>query len=166
MKAPGPVPWLIFHHTQRRGFRLRLLHVEFLADKAGQRVYHDSNVLCSFIYHGQYNLSKSKINRIALPDFVKTLRTDGARNSTDKSETGTYFTYRGADKSLARQGRKQANVSVRTAWISFGALQCRKKTWQLASRCCWNHARPWHASELVFFLVRLRTDQHPGRTGT
>ena len=35
--------------------------------------------------------------------------------------------YRGADKSLARPGRKQANVSVRIAWISFGALPCRKK---------------------------------------
>ena len=38
---------------------------------------------------------------------------------------------RGADKSLARPGRKQANVSVRMARISFGALPCRgkKKTW-------------------------------------
>ena len=32
--------------------------------------------------------------------------------------------YRGADKPL---GRKQANVSVIMAWISFGALPCRKK---------------------------------------
>ena len=32
--------------------------------------------------------------------------------------------YKGADKSLARPGRKQANVSVRIAWISFGALPC------------------------------------------
>jgi len=32
----------------------------------------------------------------------------------------------GADKSLARPGRKQANASVRMAWISFGALPCRK----------------------------------------
>ena len=29
------------------------------------------------------------------------------------------------------------------------------------SRCCWNCARPWHASELVSFLVWLRTYQHP-----
>ena len=35
--------------------------------------------------------------------------------------------YRGADKSLARPGRKQAQVSVRMAWISFGALPCRKR---------------------------------------
>ena len=72
--------------------------------------------------------------------------------------------YRGADKSLARPGREQANVSVRMAWISFVALPYRgKKTWwQLASRCCWNRARPWLASEVVLFLVGLRTYQHPG----
>jgi hypothetical protein len=62
--------------------------------------------------------------------------------------------YRGADKSLARPGRNQANVSGRMARISFGFLPCRKRTWwQLASRCCWDRARPWHASELVSFLV-------------
>ena len=33
--------------------------------------------------------------------------------------------YKGADKSLARPGRKQANVSVRMTGISFGALPCR-----------------------------------------
>jgi len=50
------------------------------------------------------------------------------------------------------------------SWISFGALSCRgKKTWwMLASRCCWNRARPWHASELVSFLIGLRTYQHLG----
>ena len=52
--------------------------------------------------------------------------------------------YRGADKSLARPRMKQANVSFKTTWISFGALPCRKKKnwWQLASRICWNCARP------------------------
>jgi len=35
--------------------------------------------------------------------------------------------YRGADKFLARPGRKQANFSVRMMWISFGALPCRGK---------------------------------------
>jgi hypothetical protein len=71
---------------------------------------------------------------------------------------------RGADKSLARPGKIQANVSVRMAWISFDALPCMGKQtwWQLASRCCWNRARPWYASELVSFLVGLRTYQHPG----
>jgi len=76
-----------------------------------------------------------------------------------------YSSTRGADKSLARPGRKQSNVSVRIAWISFGALPCRKKKetwWQLAPRCCWNRERPWHASELVSFLVGLRIYQHPG----
>ena len=50
------------------------------------------------------------------------------------------------------------------AWVSFGALSCRKKKtwWQLASRCCRNRARPWHASELVSFLFGLMTHQHPG----
>ena len=38
-----------------------------------------------------------------------------------------YLSYRNADKSLARPGRKQANVSVRMTWISFGALPRRKK---------------------------------------
>jgi hypothetical protein len=32
---------------------------------------------------------------------------------------------------------------------------------QLASRCCWNRARRWHASDIVSFLVGLRTYQHP-----
>jgi len=74
--------------------------------------------------------------------------------------------YKGADKSLARPGRKQANVSVRMAWISFGALPCKKKKtlWHFTSRCCWSRARRWHTSELVSFLVGLRTYQHPVNT--
>jgi len=39
----------------------------------------------------------------------------------------SYRLYRGVDKSLARPGRKQTNVSVRMAWISFGSLPCRKR---------------------------------------
>jgi len=35
------------------------------------------------------------------------------------------YVCRGADKSLARPGKKQANVSVRMGWISFGVLLCR-----------------------------------------
>jgi len=35
--------------------------------------------------------------------------------------------FRGGGKSLALQRRKQANASVRMAWISFGALPCKKK---------------------------------------
>ena len=40
-------------------------------------------------------------------------------------------------------GACSPNVSVRMAWISFGALPCRKKKtwWQLVPRCCWNRAR-------------------------
>jgi len=51
-------------------------------------------------------------------------------------------------------------------WREFPSAPCltgKKKTlWQLASRCCWNRARPWHASVLVSFLVGLRSYQHPG----
>jgi len=39
----------------------------------------------------------------------------------------SHCTYRGADKSLAQPGGKQANISVRMAWISFNALPCRKR---------------------------------------
>ena len=74
-----------------------------------------------------------------------------------------YNHYMGADKSLARPGRKQVKVSVRMMSISFGALPCKKKKccWQFASRC-WNRARPWHTSEVVSFLIGLRIYQHPG----
>jgi len=50
-------------------------------------------------------------------------------------------------------------------WREFPSAPClageKKSGWQLTSRCCWNRARPWYASELVSFLVRLRTYQHP-----
>jgi len=36
-------------------------------------------------------------------------------------------TYKGADKSLARPGKKQANISVGMAWISFRALPSKEK---------------------------------------
>ena len=35
--------------------------------------------------------------------------------------------YMGTDESLAWPGRKQFNVSIRMAWISFGVLLCRKR---------------------------------------
>jgi hypothetical protein len=51
-------------------------------------------------------------------------------------------------------------------WRAFPSAPClagnKKPWWQLASRCCWNRARPWHASEPVSFLVGLRTYQYPG----
>ena len=67
--------------------------------------------------------------------------------------------YRDADKSLARPGRKQTNVSVRMA--SAPCLAGKETWWQAASRC-WNRVRPLHASELVSFLVSIRNYQHPG----
>ena len=42
--------------------------------------------------------------------------------------------YWSADKSLARPGSKQANLSARMASISFGALPCRKKKLDNSSR--------------------------------
>ena len=52
-------------------------------------------------------------------------------------------------------------------WREFPLAPCfarkKKPWWQLASRCCWNRARPCHASELVSFLVGLRTYQHHGK---
>ena len=43
---------------------------------------------------------------------------------------------------VAYDGACSPNVSLRMVWISFGTLPCRKKkTWQLASPCCWNRAR-------------------------
>ena len=48
-------------------------------------------------------------------------------------------------------------------WREFPSAPClagKKKTWwQLASRCCWKRARPWLASELVSFLLGLRSYQ-------
>jgi len=55
-------------------------------------------------------------------------------------------------------------------WREFPSAPClvggKKTWWQLASRCCWNRARPWHASELVSFLVVRRSYQHPGNNKT
>jgi len=53
-------------------------------------------------------------------------------------------------------------------WREFPSAPClagKKTWWELASRCCWNRAPPWRASELVSFLVGLRTYQHPGISG-
>ena len=52
-----------------------------------------------------------------------------------------------------------------SGWCEFPSAPCRagKETWrQLLSRFCWNRAHPWRASELVSFLVGLRTYQHAG----
>ena len=62
--------------------------------------------------------------------------------------------YRGADKSLARPGSRQANVSVRMAWISFGALQGEKEIDNSSRLDVVEIARlAWYASELVSFLL-------------
>ena len=41
-------------------------------------------------------------------------------------------------------------------------LEKKNTRWQFASRCRWIRTRPWHVSELVSFLVGLRTYQHNG----
>jgi len=43
---------------------------------------------------------------------------------------------------VAYDGAFFPNVYLRMAWISFGALPCRKKKtwWQLTSPCCWKRA--------------------------
>ena len=49
-------------------------------------------------------------------------------------------------------------------WREFPSAPClagKTTWWQIASRCRWNRARPWHVSEFVSFLVGLRTYQHP-----
>ena len=70
----------------------------------------------------------------------------------------------GAGKSLARTGRKQANVSVRMAWNFLRRLALQEKNLDYSSRLdvVENCARPWHTSEVVSFLVGLRTYQHLG----
>jgi len=42
------------------------------------------------------------------------------------------------------------NLMFLSEWPEFLSVSClaRKTWWQLASRCCWNCARPCHASEL------------------
>ena len=44
---------------------------------------------------------------------------------------------------LAYDGARSPNVSLRIVWISFGTLPCRKKRtwWQLTSRSRWNRLR-------------------------
>jgi len=53
-------------------------------------------------------------------------------------------------------------LSERREFPSAPCLAGKRTWWQLASRCCWNRGRPWHASEPVSFLVGLRIYQHPG----
>ena len=68
--------------------------------------------------------SNCAILMVAINGFHKCC---ASTNTWPCNEVSALSKYRGADKSLARPGRKQANVSVRMAWISFGALPCRKK---------------------------------------
>ena len=44
---------------------------------------------------------------------------------------------------VSYDGACSPSISFRMAWISFGALPCKKKkrTLQFTSGCCWNHMR-------------------------
>ena len=71
------------------------------------------------------------------------------------NSTHSHLQYRGIDKSLARPGRKPAKVSLRMAWISFGALPCKINT-LMAAR--FSKLLKWRASLTCFRACFL-----PGR---
>jgi len=122
----------------------------------------------------RFSLHVSKVERHLIEqnfcqEFLRNLQTLITSATTWAEETLIVsficmIIIQGADKSLTRPGMKQANVSVRMAWISFGALPCRKRNLMTArvSMLLKSRARPWYTSELVSFLVWLRTYQHPG----
>ena len=70
--------------------------------------------------------------------------------------------YRGADKSLARPGRKQASVSVRMAWISFSTLPCRKKNLMTARVSMLKSCVSLTCFRACFLPDRAKDYQHPG----
>ena len=70
------------------------------------------------------------------------------------------YTYRCADNSLARPGRKQSTVSAIIMWISFVALPCRINLDVTSRLHVGEIVLPWHASELNSFLFGLRTYQY------
>ena len=82
--------------------------------------------------YGLYGLYRASVpvQGYTLPFFTMRI----ACRTTKAKDTHTPNMYRCADKSLARPGIKQANVSVRMASISFGALPCKKKKIDDSSR--------------------------------
>jgi len=80
-----------------------------------------------------------------------------------------------SDRILCAHGNQQLRAFC--CWYNFVSNSMASRLWHYCceytftirrirtiqlSRCCWNHARPWHASEPVSFLAGLRTYQHPG----
>ena len=59
-----------------------------------------------------------------------------------------------------QEGNKLMFLSEWREFPSTPYLARKTTWWQLAARCCWNRARPWHASELISFLVGLRIYQY------
>ena len=74
--------------------------------------------LSSRISHFRFNIAHISFGSVRVREKYK----NNYESSRDHLQV-----YRGADKSSTRPGRKQANVSVRMTWISFGAMPCRKK---------------------------------------
>ena len=62
---------------------------------------------------------------------------------------------------VAYNGACSPKVSIRMAWIPFGALPCRKKEtrWQQASPCFWNQTR---SLQCILYASITRRDLHFG----
>jgi len=105
--------------------------------------------LINFLVSGHVNAELSCTNPI---------RTELCRQTVLSS---TQFPFTGVLIKPDQEGNKLMFLSE---WCEFPSAPClagkQKTWWQLASWCCWNRARPRHASELVSFLVWLRTYQH------
>jgi len=88
--------------------------------------------------------------------------TDGTEKSSANWINTTFCTGVLVSPYPNQEGNKLMFLSEWREYPSAPCLAGKKKIWwHLASRYCWNHARPWHASELASFLIRLKTYQHP-----
>ena len=88
-----------------------------------------------------------------------------SHNRHDFRETKLSIVYRGADKSLARPGRKQGRKNVRDA-RDFNNIERRELASSFFFHPCKARRRRkftpfWQKHYLVSFLVELRTYQHP-----
>ena len=117
---------------------------------------------------GETRRSRSITNIIRLHSTTTTRVDPNVCHQAHKKNTkerSLLHNYGGADKSLARPGRKQANVSVRMAWISFRSLPCRGEKSlddSFVSMLLKSRASLICLRASFFFLVGLRTYQHHG----
>jgi len=100
-------------------------HTDWNTDKSWFKIHSKYIFLFSRLYRKAMGLTQSP-SWSARPAASPELKAADALSSllAWKIKNAWSYIYRSADKSLARPGRKQANVSVRMAWISFGALPC------------------------------------------